>query len=74
MEKIKQLLNRVLITNWKTSLCAGLMLFALAGRYTNKIESGDFQYLMGISVTAGLLAAKDGVREDKPVAREDIKE
>lgn len=71
---MKQILKRVFITNWKTSLCAGLLLFALVGRYTKKISSADFQYTISICVAAGLFAAKDGIREDKPVAREDIKD
>lgn len=71
---MKQVLKRVFITNWKTSLCAGLLLFALVGRYTQKIDSADFQYIVGVCVAAGLFAAKDGIREDKLVAREDIKE
>ena len=69
---MKTLLERIFITNWKTSLCGGLLVFALVGRYTGKLDSADFQYTVGICVAAGLFAAKDGVREDKVVAREDI--
>lgn len=70
---MKTLLKQLFMTNWKTSLCAILLLFALVGRYTGKLDSSDFQYTLGICVAGGLFVAKDSVGEDQKITGEDTK-
>lgn len=69
---MKTLFTRLFITNWKTTGAGLLVVIALAGRWTGKLEKDEAQYLIGVAVAAGLFAAKDGVREDTVVAPEDV--
>lgn len=69
---MKTFLKRILNTNWKTSLCAVLVLVALVGRWMGKLDREDMSYLIGVAVSAGLFLSKDGVRTDTVVAREDV--
>ena len=69
---MKELLQRIFVTNWKTTAAGLLVLVALGGRLAGKLDREDMSYLIGVAVSAGLLAAKDGVRSETPVAREDV--
>lgn len=69
---MKTLFRRIFITNWKTSAAALLVLVGIGGRVAKVLDKDEMQYLIGVAVAGGLFAAKDGIREETRVAREDV--
>lgn len=65
------MLKRIFITNWKTTLSAAVILAIVGGRVGRFISSQEALELMGLATAAGLVFAKDGVRDDQRVAPED---
>ncbi len=71
LHELLAILRLVFWVNGKTTMCGLLVVVALGGRFFKVFDRDEMMYLIGVAVSAGFFAAKDGVRSDTPVARED---
>lgn len=69
---MKNLFSRIFTTNPVTSFGGSIAAVAVALLTTKTIDVQAFLALIGSAVSLIGLAAKDGVRSNEPVAREDV--
>lgn len=69
---MKEILKRVLVTNWKTSLGGLMSLFGLVAFWCGKLDLSGLVTLLGVAGTWVGITSKDGVRTEAVVAREDV--
>ncbi|RTQ52301.1 hypothetical protein EJV47_04570 [Hymenobacter gummosus] len=70
---MQQLLKRVFVTNWKTTAGGLLCLVSVLLFVLGRLDFEKLVVLLGIGAGWAGLSAKDGIREDVPVAREDVR-